>query len=113
MLLDLTSARLNFSRWLTRWAISPMAAIGASGAARHWSSMISIPLFLLQVCFEVRIDANGDTSHVDDDPNPHLTRIGWSVAESSMQLGEEPLSFGFGGTGKASTRKFFKDYGKR
>lgn len=59
------------------------------------------------------VDSNSDTSHIDDDPNPNLTRIGWSVDEASMTLGEEPLSFGYGGTGKASTRKFFKDYGCR
>ena len=59
------------------------------------------------------IDSNNDTSHIDDDTNPNLTRIGWSIADASINLGEEPLSFGFGGTGKASTRKNFRDYGRR
>jgi heterogeneous nuclear ribonucleoprotein U-like protein 1 len=68
---------------------------------------------VFQACFEVKIDGNGDTSHVDDDPNPHLTRIGWSVLDASMELGEEPMSYGFGGTGKSSTRKNFRNYGTR
>jgi hypothetical protein len=67
----------------------------------------------LQVCYEIVIDGNCDTSHITDDPNPNLLRVGWSVTDASMLLGEEPLSFGYGGTGKCSTRKHFQDYGNR
>ncbi|KAJ9579717.1 hypothetical protein L9F63_004643, partial [Diploptera punctata] len=47
---------------------------------------------------------NCDVSHLEDEPSPHVLRVGC--------LGEEPLSYGYGGTGKASTDCKFKDYGK-
>nr|CAD7593177.1 unnamed protein product [Timema genevievae] len=65
-----------------------------------------------KVCFEVKVVENLNVSHLEDEPNPHVLRVGWSVDSTSMQLGEEPLSYGYGGTGKASTDCKFKDYGK-
>ena len=88
-----------------------------------------------KTCFEVRIDGNADTSHlvnevtpfsrIDDpvlfsafDENvfifkefPNVLRCGWSVDNASMQLGEEPLSFGYGGTAKAAVNCKFNSYG--
>ncbi|XP_046400742.1 heterogeneous nuclear ribonucleoprotein U-like protein 1 isoform X2 [Ischnura elegans] len=66
-----------------------------------------------KVYYEVRITENCDISHLaEQEPNPNVLRIGWSTMENSMQLGEEPLSYGYGGTGKASTNCSFKDYGR-
>ncbi|PNF41629.1 hypothetical protein B7P43_G07638, partial [Cryptotermes secundus] len=65
-----------------------------------------------KVFFEVRLIENCDVSHLGDEPTPHVVRVGWSAGDTSMQLGEEPLSYGYGGTGKASTDCKFKDYGK-
>ncbi|XP_071450326.1 heterogeneous nuclear ribonucleoprotein U-like protein 1 [Hetaerina americana] len=66
-----------------------------------------------KVYFEGRITENCDISHLaEQEPNPNVLRIGWSTVENTMQLGEEPLSFGYGGTGKASTNCSFKDYGR-
>ncbi|KAG8231801.1 hypothetical protein J437_LFUL012077 [Ladona fulva] len=66
-----------------------------------------------KVYYEVRITDNCDISHLaEQEPNPNVLRVGWSTIENSMQLGEEPLSYGYGGTGKASTNCQFKDYGK-
>ncbi len=59
----------------------------------------------------MRIDSNGDTSHLEGEPTPHILRCGWSVDDSGMQLGEEPLSYGYGGTAKISVNCQFKDYG--
>ena len=39
--------------------------------------------------------------------------MGWSGDSAGLQLGEEPLSFGYGGTGKASVACKFRDYGIR
>ncbi|XP_063236170.1 heterogeneous nuclear ribonucleoprotein U-like protein 1 [Bacillus rossius redtenbacheri] len=64
-----------------------------------------------KVFYEVKILENCDVSHLEDEPNPHVVRVGWSVIGTSMQLGEEPWSYGYGGTGKASTDCKFKDYG--
>ncbi|GFT93361.1 heterogeneous nuclear ribonucleoprotein U-like protein 1 [Nephila pilipes] len=64
-------------------------------------------------CFEVKIGEHLDVSHLPaDEPNPHVVRVGFSTESSSMQLGEDPLSYGFGGTGKISTNCQFQEYGK-
>ncbi|KAK3526697.1 hypothetical protein QTP70_032082 [Hemibagrus guttatus] len=43
---------------------------------------------------------------------PHVLRVGWSVHGSSLQLGEEELSFGFDEAGKAVTGGKMEDFGK-
>ena len=78
-----------------------------------------------KVCYEVKITRNNETEP-EVDP-PHVTRIGWSMDTASLELGTELLSFGYGGTGKASTlssrqwrgkyktekKPSFLNYGKR
>ncbi|XP_055927077.1 heterogeneous nuclear ribonucleoprotein U-like protein 1 [Argiope bruennichi] len=64
-------------------------------------------------CFEVKVLDHLDVSHLPaDEPNPHVVRVGFSVESSSLQLGEDPLSYGYGGTGKISTNCQFKDFGQ-
>ncbi|PIO77721.1 helicase protein [Teladorsagia circumcincta] len=41
-----------------------------------------------------------------------LCRIGWSTLKASLDLGTDDESFGFGGTGKKSTKRKFEDYGE-
>ncbi|XP_077493656.1 heterogeneous nuclear ribonucleoprotein U-like protein 1 isoform X3 [Amblyomma americanum] len=66
-----------------------------------------------KICFETKITKYLDVSHLpSDEPTPNVARVGFSVEESSMQLGEEPLSYGYGGTGKISVDCKFKDYGE-
>ena len=43
--------------------------------------------------------------------NPHVLRVGWSVDGADFQLGEDHLSYGYGGTGKISVNSKFTDYG--
>lgn len=66
-----------------------------------------------KVCFEVSITGNNDVGHLENEPTPHVIRCGWSVSDASMQLGEEELSWGYGGTGKKSVACKFVDYGVR
>jgi hypothetical protein len=40
-----------------------------------------------------------------------VARLGWSTAASSLELGTDKGGYGFGGTGKKSNSKDFKDYG--
>jgi ATP-dependent RNA helicase DDX1 len=40
-----------------------------------------------------------------------LARLGWSTAASSLELGTDKGGYGYGGTGKKSNSKDFKDYG--
>ena len=65
-----------------------------------------------KVCFEVQITNNQSTDHLENEPNPHVLRCGFSVDSTSLILGAEPLSYGFGGTGKMSTNNKFLNYGK-
>ncbi|KAK0097283.1 hypothetical protein PV326_002641 [Microctonus aethiopoides] len=65
-----------------------------------------------KVYYEVKI-THQCTVTLEGEEYPHVLRAGWSVASTSMQLGEEKLSYGYGGTGKISTGNNFKDYGKQ
>ena len=47
------------------------------------------------------------------EPDPHVVRIGWSLDSCSTQLGEEPFSYGYGGSGKKSTNSRFENYGDK
>lgn len=40
-----------------------------------------------------------------------LCRVGWSLKHCSLDLGTQLGSFGYGGTGKKSSRRQFDDYG--
>ncbi|NXN94617.1 HNRL1 protein, partial [Rhinopomastus cyanomelas] len=46
------------------------------------------------------------------EPDPHVVRVGWSLDSCSTQLGEEPFSYGYGGTGRKSTDNRFETYGE-
>lgn len=63
-----------------------------------------------KVYYEVKITHQCNVT-LQDEEYPHVLRAGWSVALTSMQLGEDKLSYGYGGTGKISTGNNFKDYG--
>lgn len=45
--------------------------------------------------FVSQLVENNDTSHIDNEPDPNVMRIGWSVMYANMQLGKffSPLSF--------------------
>ncbi|CAH2314252.1 heterogeneous nuclear ribonucleo U 1 isoform X4 [Pelobates cultripes] len=66
-----------------------------------------------RVCFEVKINEEIAVGHLPaSEPDPHVVRIGWSLDSCSTQLGEEPFSYGYGGTGKKSTNSKFENYGQ-
>uniref|UniRef100_A0AAQ5ZKN7 SAP domain-containing protein n=1 Tax=Amphiprion ocellaris TaxID=80972 RepID=A0AAQ5ZKN7_AMPOC len=67
-----------------------------------------------RVCYEMKINEEIPVKHLpSSEPDPHVVRIGWSLNHCSTQLGEEPFSFGFGGTGKKSVDCKFADYGEK
>lgn len=47
-----------------------------------------------------------------DDPDSHLIRIGWSLKESSLQLGEEKFSYSYCNNARICNDCLFKDYGE-
>ncbi|CAL1539438.1 unnamed protein product [Lymnaea stagnalis] len=66
-----------------------------------------------KVAYEVKVLENLNVEHLSrDEPNPHILRVGWSVNSASLNLGEEDLSYGYCGTGKAATGCNFVDYGQ-
>lgn len=66
-----------------------------------------------KVCFQVKILEHLNVDHLPpEEQNPHVVRVGFSAPTSSLTLGEEKLSYGYGGTGKASTNCKFSDYGQ-
>lgn len=48
-----------------------------------------------------------------EEKTPCVCRVGWSVDGSDYQLGEDKLSWGYGGTGKSAYDSKFLDYGKK
>ncbi|XP_044017273.1 heterogeneous nuclear ribonucleoprotein U-like protein 1 isoform X2 [Aphidius gifuensis] len=62
--------------------------------------------------YEVKITHECNVS-LQDEQDPHVLRAGWSLLNSSMQLGEDKYTYGYGGTGKISTNLEFKDYGPK
>ncbi|XP_069500505.1 heterogeneous nuclear ribonucleoprotein U-like protein 1 isoform X2 [Ambystoma mexicanum] len=66
-----------------------------------------------RVCFEMKILEEIAVKHLPaSEPDPHVVRIGWSLDTCSTQLGEEPFSYGYGGTGKKSQNSKFENYGE-
>ncbi|XP_047449335.1 heterogeneous nuclear ribonucleoprotein U-like protein 1 isoform X2 [Mugil cephalus] len=67
-----------------------------------------------RVCYEMKINEEIPVKHLpSSEPDPHVVRIGWSLNHCSTQLGEEPFSFGYGGTGKKSADCKFADFGEK
>ncbi|XP_037091309.1 heterogeneous nuclear ribonucleoprotein U-like protein 1, partial [Pollicipes pollicipes] len=66
-----------------------------------------------RLCFEAKITKHNGVGHLTQEANPHVLRVGWSLDRCSMQLGEEPFTYGYGGTAKFSTNLKFQDYGKK
>uniref|UniRef100_UPI0037E7A8D0 heterogeneous nuclear ribonucleoprotein U-like protein 1 n=1 Tax=Semicossyphus pulcher TaxID=241346 RepID=UPI0037E7A8D0 len=67
-----------------------------------------------RVCYEMKLNEEIPVKHLpSSEPDPHVVRIGWSLNHCSTQLGEEPFSFGYGGTGKKSSDCKFADFGEK
>lgn len=66
-----------------------------------------------KVAFEVYLSNYNRVNHSQEDRRIHEFRCGWSAGDTSLQLGEAPLSFGFDSNGKKCTDSKFEDYGKR
>ncbi|XP_031719402.1 heterogeneous nuclear ribonucleoprotein U-like protein 1 isoform X1 [Anarrhichthys ocellatus] len=67
-----------------------------------------------RVFYEMKINEEIPVKHLpSSEPDPHVVRIGWSLNHCSTQLGEEPFSFGYGGTGKKSADCKFADFGEK
>ncbi|KAM4751664.1 heterogeneous nuclear ribonucleoprotein U-like protein 1, partial [Cyanocitta cristata] len=66
-----------------------------------------------RVCYEMKVMEEISVQHLpSSEPDPHVVRVGWSLDSCSTQLGEEPFSFGYGGTGRKSSNGRFESYGE-
>ncbi|XP_067136543.1 heterogeneous nuclear ribonucleoprotein U-like protein 1 isoform X1 [Centruroides vittatus] len=108
--LDLYNSDLNLIIDKSQFSAKPLTT---EGFAFMWAGARATHGALQgKVCYEVKVMQQLDVSHLPpEEINPHVVRTGWSIEKTSMQLGEEPDSYGYGGTGKASTNCKFKDYG--
>uniref|UniRef100_A0A671RNI0 Heterogeneous nuclear ribonucleoprotein U-like protein 1 n=1 Tax=Sinocyclocheilus anshuiensis TaxID=1608454 RepID=A0A671RNI0_9TELE len=67
-----------------------------------------------RVCYELKVLEYLPVKQLpSSEPDPHVVRVGWSLDSCSTQLGEEAVSYGYGGTGKKSTCCKFEDYGEK
>ncbi|XP_068106718.1 heterogeneous nuclear ribonucleoprotein U-like protein 1 [Hyperolius riggenbachi] len=65
-----------------------------------------------RVCFEIKVKEEISVGDLpSNEPDPHVVRVGWSLDTCTTQLGEEPFSYGYGGTAKKSCNNKFEDYG--
>lgn len=48
----------------------------------------------------------------DTEEHPHALRVGWSVDEAGLGLGEAAYSYGYGGTGKSVENNRYNEYGE-
>ncbi|XP_064092997.1 tigger transposable element-derived protein 1-like isoform X2 [Macrobrachium nipponense] len=62
--------------------------------------------------YEVKVKDHLAVPHLEGEEHPHIVRCGWSIDDAGMTLGEEPFSYGYDGTAKASTDLKIKDYGQ-
>ncbi|XP_076359616.1 uncharacterized protein LOC143252002 isoform X7 [Tachypleus tridentatus] len=83
------------------------------GFAFMWSGVrATYGITFGKICFEVKVKKHLEVSHLpSDEVTPHVVRVGFSGNLQSLQLGEEPKSYGYGGTAKASTNCNFVNYG--
>nr|XP_054758638.1 heterogeneous nuclear ribonucleoprotein U-like protein 1 isoform X1 [Lytechinus pictus] len=67
-----------------------------------------------KIGYECKLESQADVRHLPpEETNKHVVRVGWSIDASSLQLGEEDFSYGYGGTGKASVKCKFENYGEK
>ncbi|XP_064837153.1 heterogeneous nuclear ribonucleoprotein U-like protein 1 isoform X3 [Oncorhynchus masou masou] len=110
--IDTYNCDLHFKVSRDRYSGYPLTI---EGFAYLWSgARASYGVNKGRVCFEMKINEEISVKHLpSSEPDPHVVRIGWSLDTCNTQLGEEPFSYGYGGTGKKSSKCKFEDYGEK
>ncbi|KAK6316803.1 hypothetical protein J4Q44_G00122030 [Coregonus suidteri] len=110
--IDTYNCDLHFKVSRDRYSGYPLTI---EGFAYLWSgARVSYGVNKGRVCFEMKINEEISVKHLpSSEPDPHVVRIGWSLDTCNTQLGEEPFSYGYGGTGKKSSKCKFEDYGEK
>ncbi|KYB28804.1 heterogeneous nuclear ribonucleoprotein U-like protein 2 isoform X1 [Tribolium castaneum] len=59
-------------------------------------------------------DEKDESETKETEPIPtHLFRVGWSLLDTGLQLGEDKFSYGYESSGRFALNKQFEDYGKK
>ncbi|CAG5117941.1 unnamed protein product [Candidula unifasciata] len=84
------------------------------GFAYMWSGVrANYGVHAGKVAYEVKVLEFLNVDHLPrEEVTPHCLRVGWSVNTTSLYLGEEPLSYGYGSTSQASTDNNYFTYGQ-
>ncbi|XP_065094534.1 heterogeneous nuclear ribonucleoprotein U-like protein 2 isoform X2 [Ochlerotatus camptorhynchus] len=64
-----------------------------------------------KIAFEVILTKTNELRKVTEEPVTSEFRVGWSVADANLQLGEAKHSFAYASTGSKGTDSTFTDYG--
>ncbi|KAL6463449.1 hypothetical protein MHYP_G00278400 [Metynnis hypsauchen] len=110
--IDTYNCDLHFKVARDRYSGYPLTI---EGFAYLWAgARVSYGVTKGRICYEMKINEEISVKHLpSSEPDPHVVRIGWSLDSCSTQLGEEPMSYGYGGTGKKSCNCKFEDYGEK
>ncbi|XP_072530819.1 heterogeneous nuclear ribonucleoprotein U-like protein 1 isoform X2 [Salminus brasiliensis] len=110
--IDTYNSDLHFKVARNRYSGYPLTI---EGFAYLWAgARASYGVTKGRICYEMKINEEISVKHLpSSEPDPHVVRIGWSLDSCNTQLGEEPMSYGYGGTGKKSCNCKFEDYGER
>jgi heterogeneous nuclear ribonucleoprotein U-like protein 1 len=65
-----------------------------------------------KVFYEIKVVEHVTVDLPESEEHPNALRVGWSVGESGLGLGEAPLSYGFGSTGKGVVNNQYNEYGE-
>ncbi|XP_066541298.1 heterogeneous nuclear ribonucleoprotein U-like protein 1 isoform X2 [Hoplias malabaricus] len=112
VVIDTYNCDLHFKVSRNRYSGYPLTI---EGFAYLWSgARATYGVSKGRVCFEIKITEEISVKHLPtSEPDPHVVRVGWSLDLCSTLLGEEPFSYGYGGTGKKSVNCKFEDYGEK
>lgn len=64
-----------------------------------------------KIAYEIQFKQENNVTQFSEEPYLHELRCGWSTAESDLQLGECPTSYGYSSVGKKISNNQFEDYG--
>lgn len=110
---EVSDPRITFTSDFLSLSFSTSKNHDWAGAKATHGISLSNQEFGSQFYYECKIIYNLKAEiNKKNDPNFHLCRLGWSTGSSSLRLGEDPFSFGYGGTGKKSFMNQYHSYGE-
>ncbi|XP_078495400.1 heterogeneous nuclear ribonucleoprotein U-like protein 1 isoform X2 [Ciona intestinalis] len=67
-----------------------------------------------KICYECKLAEEHSVRHLpSSETHPHLVRVGWSVPNTPLNVGESRFSYGLCGTGRVVTNQTSKEFGEK